>query len=706
MIRGNDRPVRAVDLLATAFRDALSGYEERPGQLRMAEAVTKALESEKHLFVEAGTGTGKTLAYLLPAILSGKKVIISTATKALQEQIVLKDLPLVADVLAEHGVVVQAAMMKGLGNYLCRRRLAEHAASSNDPLAALVVQWARETESGDLAELSRIPEGSETFAAIRSGTDTRIGANCSYYDECFVTRMRKAAEDARIVVVNHHLFFADLALKSGPNGDYASALPPYDAVIFDEAHQMESVATEFFGTRVSSAKAFDILRDARKALMAAGLLDARGEGAIRPALDGAHEATNRFFEAFRDGATSGGEQRRPLLKEDFNEATLTLRGKFDASLDAVGAYCEAHGSHEALVLVARRTKEYRAALDGIIALVLKAGSLKPAPPSEDDDEPSSAEKSAETKGFKEWDPFAGTSAWIEWRERSVVLGASPVEPALLLRRHLWSKIPSVIATSATLATAIGANRAPTFSYAKARLGARQDTDELFAASPFSYEKVAGLFVPLTVPEPSDPAFEGAAFEEMVRLIELTGGGAFVLCTSSRAMRRYAELLRTRVANPVLCQGEGAKHAILSRFRSREDCVLVATMSFWEGVDVPGRALRLVILDKIPFAVPSDPVFKARCEKIEEQGGNAFSQLSVPMAAITLKQGFGRLIRSERDTGIVAILDRRLREKGYGRTLLASLPPARRIATFEDLTRFWAAVEGRREARENDQTSAV
>jgi len=649
--------------------EALSGrlsYERRDGQLAMMDAVERALREDRHLFVEAGTGTGKTLAYLLPALLSGKKVVVSTATIALQEQIFSKDLPMAAAIAEAEGIPVRFALMKGLSNYVCKRRLAEALGMSQAPMLLRLAEWERGSESGDRAEAAFLPEDDPTFAQIASSTETRIGVECKYYDACHVTRMRREAERANLVVVSHHLFLADLALRSGPRGDFASALPAYDAVIFDEAQRLEAVATDFFGVRVTSARVDALLRDAE------GTLSARATKS--PELLKDVEETHRTVEQARVASTaffsrlaslvSTGTERRPLAEGDVSSDLVDAAARLDLAVSLVGGLGTGPRSDEATELVARRAEDLRADLREVLL-----GSSR-----------------ARYGGSREHAP--DRVAWVESRERSVAVGASPIELGQILRGALFDRISTVVCTSATLSTAhpdgsIG------FEFARARLGAPADTLELRVDSPFDYERNAAFFVPSDLPEPKDPSFEERSTQVIVALVEASRGGAFVLCTSVRMMRSYARSLRDRVAYPVMVQGEAPKKLLLARFRASREAVLVATSSFWEGVDVPGEALRLVVLDKIPFAVPTDPVVVARSRRIEAEGGNAFVEYSVPQAAMTLKQGFGRLIRTEQDRGVVALLDARARNKGYGPRLLAGLPRARACATVDDVRAFFA-----------------
>lgn len=666
LVVGPSPNVRPRDVLgpSSPLAAELDGYEHRSGQLAMAEAVERALASETHLFVEAGTGTGKTLAYLVPAVLSGRKVVVSTATRALEEQIFEKDAPLLARALAPWGITPTVAVMKGMSNYVCRRRLLEALAERpGDVDLARIAEWVKTSESGDRAELPGLPESAPAWAAASSGPDTRIGASCKHFDDCFVTRMRREAERAQIVVVNHHLFFADLALRTGPRGDFASVIPPYDAVVFDEAHQLEGVATDFFGVRISSSRVDKLAVDARRAFTACGLLSALGTGPAARLADAVSHAGAGFFRTLERHGLRPGE-RKLLRGADWTHEDAESWARLDAALEALWAFSTANPRDEAVRMLATRAGELRDSLSRVVA---SAHALS------DEADPADVARSA------------GVVPWIDRSERSAALGASPVDLAPTLEGALFSRVPTVVCTSATLATA------GHFHFARARVGATS-ADELVVPSPFDFESRAGLHVAADLPDPTSGAFEAAAVRRVLELVEVTRGGAFILCTSNRSMRALHSAIAARLGRPVLVQGQSPKQALLARFRSRDDSVLVATMSFWEGVDVPGRALRLVVLDKIPFAVPTDPVVAARSARIQAEGGNAFLQYSVPAAAITLKQGFGRLIRSRRDFGVVAVLDSRLSRRSYGRTLLQSLPPAQRLPTIDDVRAFYAAVD--------------
>ncbi|AUX41986.1 helicase [Sorangium cellulosum] len=685
---------RAASLLGPSgpLARGLEGYEDREGQLAMASAVERALEEDRILLCEAGTGTGKTLAYLVPAILSGRKVVVSTATKALEDQIFTKDLPLVAEHLR---LDPRAALVKGLGNYLCLRRFNElrqspgAGAGTAGRSLPLLEAWAQDTEMGDVAELAYLAEGDPLWREVASSSETRLGSSCDYYDDCFVTKMKRESEAARLLIVNHHLFFADLALKiAGARRGFAGAgaLPPYDAVVFDEAHQLEDIATGFFGVRVSRARVDSMLRDADRAFISSGLADrilGRGEGTALTAV--VREAADALFDRLArlggaPGAGDRGESRVPLARDVWSGELLGAYHRLDDVLEALAGYASANAISEAVQLVGNRAAQLR---DDAARIV---------------------------------DPATNQVTWVEVRGRTVSFGASPVDLGDMLREHVFERIGSVVLTSATLTT--GGSAGSGFRFLRSRMGLDGEVavpvDELEVPSPFDYPAAALLYTPRDLPEATDASFVECAADRMAELIAITGGGAFVLCTSNRAMHALAAALRVRLDRaaaaataaaragaeggasarraraPLLVQGDAPKGTLLRRFRAERHAVLVATMSFWEGVDVPGEALRLVIIEKLPFAVPTDPVVAARCAAIEQAGGNPFIAYSVPQAAITLKQGFGRLIRARTDRGIVAVLDRRIRTRGYGRVLLDSLPDARRTERLEDVRAFWAA----------------
>ena len=609
----------------------VSGYEHRPGQIRMARAVQEALEHDGLLLVEAGTGTGKTWAYLIPSALSGRRVLVSTGTRALQDQIMEKDLP----ALKRHlGIDIDAACVKGLANYVCLRRFAElqRSADAAQPRFAqalpLLRSWVETTQSGDRADLAAIAEEAPIWSRVVSGSDTRIGARCDYYDDCFVTRARRRAEAAQLVVVNHHLFFADLALR---DTGFASVLPDYDAVIFDEAHQIEDTATSFFGSRVSVAMLERLVRDARAAVHG----ERGGTRHETRLLDAVLQHASNFFAALPSDANGG---RVPLPRESFPEPELFA---LDNALAELSASCRnVRPPRERVLQIARRTDQLRQAL----------GSLE-AP---------------------------GQVSWSLGGARSPSVGSSPIDVGPLLRERLLERVPCIVFTSATLTTG------GTFDFVKRRLGIDAEVSEEVVESHFRYEEQAALYAPSHLPDPRSREFPDAAATEILELIRMSEGGAFVLCTSLRMMRILAERVGEELDYEWFVQGDAPKQTLLDRFRDQGNAVLFATASFWEGVDVPGAALRLVIIDKLPFEVPSDPVVAARCKRLDEAGESSFMRYLVPAAALSLKQGFGRLIRTTRDRGVVAILDSRIRRKGYGKVFLRSLPPALVCDTLDEV----------------------
>jgi len=702
----------AAELLGPAgpFARAMAGYESRPSQLEMAAAVERCLNSEGVLLIEAGTGTGKTLAYLVPALLEAgrKRVVISTATRALQDQIFHKDLPLALGVL---GLDLDVALMKGLPNYVCRRRH-EELKSSAESLKPewvrslpLVDSWLQESQTGAIEELGGLPEDDPIWPRITASSERRIGSSCAYYERCYVTAMKRQAANARLIVVNHHLFFADLALR-GPHP--SSVLPDYDAVIFDEAHQLEQVATEHFGLSVSSARLGRLLGDAARLLE-------RELGA--PAVD-ALQRIGRLGEELFDALARGlatQEGRAPVPPEawagEVEERWFALDTGLEVLSGRMDVLCQTEraegGPSEALSALVRRANGLREDLASI------------------------------ARGIP------GRIVWFESAARSRKLSASPVDLSELLQTRLFDVTPSVVLTSATLTSGskLAESSAPRrepepappessvqialdpeawseleswrdpeasapppsvvpsgpFAFQRRRLGLGEDLyriDELVVRSPFDFESQALLYLPDDLPLPDEPTFGAASAERTRQLIELCEGGAFVLTTSLRSLHALAQALAGRVGSRRLCvQGEAPKAKLLERFRDAGDAVLVATSSFWQGVDIPGSALRLVVLEKAPFPTPSDPILMARSQALELAGESPFQRLHLPLAQLTLKQGFGRLIRSRSDYGVVALLDGRVHRRGYGRRLLASLPPARRVTALEDVAAFWAQFRG-------------
>ncbi len=616
----------------------LPGYEERPAQRRLSEAVADVLEHGGLLLAEAGTGTGKTLAYLLPAVLSERRVVISTGTKNLQEQLVQKDLPILAKAL---GRELRVAVMKGRANYLCLLRFASFGKAGSFrrleelPVYRSVEAWSATTDTGDRSEVADMPDTVEFWREVSAASENCIGQACSLFDACFVTKMRQRALEADVVVVNHHLLCADLAVK---DGSYGSVIPAYDTLILDEAHLIEDVATQYFGVQVSSHKVEELVRDVERELKAASL-DARE---LRAEAEGLRVKSERFFT--RLARARPGRLAPNWMTEAMAEESLGLLQRLEGVRTALMAVPD---RPEAITGLAGRTL----ALTSDVAFLMRA---------ETDDH----------------------VYFAETRGRGVFLRAMPIDVSGRLKELLFDELRAAVLTSATLAVDGG------FAYVKDRLGI-VPSDELLLASPFRYEEQALLYVPHGMPEPIAPEFVDRAADEVVRLVELSRGRAFVLFTSYANMNAVAERIAGRVAYPILIQGEAPKAQLLDTFRATPHAVLLATTSFWQGVDVAGEQLSCVIVDKLPFASPGDPVVAARIERLRNRGQNAFGEYQVPVAVLMLKQGLGRLIRTASDHGILAVLDSRLVRKAYGRRFLDSLPPARLVHELDSVARFMA-----------------
>ena len=640
-------------------------YEYRPGQIDMAEAVLRAFEQKRHLIVEAGTGTGKTLAYLVPAIAaacgSGARVVISTGTKNLQEQLMDKDIPFLQETLP---VKFRAALMKGRNNYACLHRI-KHA-QSTPVLEGLdqidqfdeVFRWSTITETGDRAELYNLPENLPFWRHIDARSDTCLGQQCPDFEPCFITRMRQRAMDADIIVVNHHLFFADLALR---NGAYGAVLPDYAAVILDEAHQIEDVASEYFGAGVSNYQIDELLYDA------GGLKLEDGEATRELTRISARiqRFADAFWISFREGRGLEGR------------FALTPRGASSTTREGP----DFDNAGEAPALPANSSSDsYRALDNALHRLETAIDILKDPPP----DAESLLRRTRELRFSLNFIVRADDRKfvyWIERRGRGVFLRASPIDVSAMLQDKLFEKVPTVVLTSATLSSA------GNFRFIRERLGLDK-ADEMMAESIFDFQSQAVLYLPQTMPDPRSPQWGRAAADEVIKIVNATEGRAFVLSTSLAGMNELYERVASQIDYPCFVQGSASKGALLKTFRTTPNAVLFATSSFWQGVDVRGDQLSCVIIDKLPFAVPSDPVVAARQRFIEEQGGSSFYEYSVPQAVISLKQGLGRLIRSTTDRGVLAVLDPRLRTKMYGQTFLKSLPPCRITSDISQLARVF------------------
>jgi len=628
-------------------------YEYRPGQITMARAVMRAFEQKRHLIVEAGTGTGKTLAYLVPAVaaaLGGRgRVIISTGTKNLQEQLMEKDIPFLQGILPKP---FSATYMKGRNNYLCLNRLGR--AEASPILEGLeevdyfdeVLQWSRETEIGDRAELARLPESLSFWRHIDARSESCLGQKCPEFEPCFITRMRGRAQQADIVVVNHHLFFADLNLR---NGMYGAVLPDYTAVILDEAHLIEDVASEYFGSQVSNYQIDDLIRDV-------GMLrieDSETDRELTRSASRLSTFADSFWMGFRQGRGDEGGGRYPIVPGTF--AVRNISGGFTST--PLG---DQYSALEGALMRVETT------LDGI----------KEKPP-----EVENLVRRIRQIRFDLQFIVTGSDRkfvyWIERRNRGIFLRASPIDVAGLLQDKLFDEIPTVVLTSATLSS--GGN----FAFIRDRLGL-DAADDLIAESTFDYESQAILYLPPRMPDPRSRDWSEACATEVIRILNATEGRAFVLSTSIAGMRALYEQVSPEIDYPSLLQGSASKGQLLKTFRETSNAVLFATSSFWQGVDVRGEQLSCVIIDKLPFAVPTDPIVAARQRYIEDMGGSSFHEYSVPQAIISLKQGLGRLIRSTTDRGVLAVLDPRLRTKPYGRTFIKSLPKCRITSEIDDL----------------------
>jgi ATP-dependent DNA helicase DinG len=660
-----DSPTRALPTLHEFFapggilaRSSLP-YEYRSGQLEMAKAVERALAERRHLIVEAGTGTGKTLAYLLPALRTGQRVIVSTGTKALQDQLYFRDVPFLETLVGE----LRVCYMKGRANYLCRHKLS---ALRNQPILSgleeidqyrQISEWEQTTESGDRAELSGMPESSALWQKLDARTEACLGSTCPDYRRCFITEMRRKALESDIIIVNHHLFFADVAVKREAAGaPDAGILPEAAAVVFDEAHELEDVASSYFGLSVSNIRFEELARDTDVLL--------RGkEGAESlPALTQQLRDRARIFFA---GLPLAGDGRQPFSgREEFLETEGDLYMAVRATLQRLEAEMDGMKADEAPGLrkrVARLRSELEFLLESSASNMvfwmerrISAGG--------------SSERSAARGAFRA-------------QSRTTFLQATPIDVSELLFELVFDQIPTVVLTSATLTVQGG------FEHIRKRLGL-SEARELVVPSHFKYGEQALLYLPPEMPDPREPEFPEAAARCIQRVLEITQGRAFCLFTSYAQMRNLYERLMPVLDFPILLHGTAPRKTLLKEFRATPNAVLFGTSSFWQGVDVQGEALSCVIIDRLPFEVPSDPVVSARMKAIEENGGKPFFDYQVPNAVLTLKQGFGRLIRSLEDRGVLVLLDPRVRTKRYGQTFLASLPPYRMTETITDVEEFF------------------
>jgi ATP-dependent DNA helicase DinG len=623
-------------------------YEFRRGQLQMAEAVELALQEKRHLIVEAGTGTGKTLAYLVPVIRSGKRVIISTGTKTLQEQLFYKDVPF----LKEHLGELRVCYMKGRSNYLCRKKLYD---LTSQPILngleeinqfRIISDWEKTTETGDRAELSGLPETSHLWPKLDARTDRCIGSECQQFDRCFITEMRRRALESDIIIVNHHLFCADLAIKASMDrSPDAGVLPDAGVVVFDEAHELEDIAADYFGVTVSNLRIDDLLRDVEQTLRRADIPVTD----VLQASARVREHSQLFFAILPPGEGRFAFENRAEFLEENGDEYLGLQNALNHLYTELQAIPK---KPEEVHAMSRRVEELRMQLGFVMEAKQK-----------------------------------NTVFWIERRgerrggQHNVFLQATPISVSDILRNTLFEHLDSAVLTSATLAVSGG------FEYIRNRLGI-QHARELVVPSHFDYASQALLYIPPDLPDPRDPRFVEKASQRVRQLLEITRGRAFCLFTSYALMNQLYERLLGELEFPMLLQGSAPKNALLDEFRMTPNAVLFATSSFWQGVDVQGEQLSCVIIDKLPFAVPNDPVVAARIKAIDEDGGNAFFEYQVPSAVISLKQGFGRLIRSLHDRGLLCLLDNRILSKRYGKVFLDSLPRYGRTTDVKAVEEFF------------------
>ena len=622
----------------------IEGYSERLQQLEMALAIADAIKNNTQLVAEAGTGTGKTFAYLVPALLTGGKVIISTGTKNLQDQLYGRDLPNVRDALK---VPVTVAMLKGRANYVCHYHLEraeqEGRFSSRDDAkyVHVIKVFAENSKTGDKSELNSVPESAMIWASVTSTRDNCLGSDCAYYKECFVMEARKKALAADVVVVNHHLFFADVMLR---DEGVAELLPTANTVIFDEAHQLPEVAGLFFGEDVSTSQLHELAQDC----MAAHLTLAKDCIELGKAIPVLEKAAKDFRLIF---AYEGS--RLPVQK------ALALKG-----------FEEAYKHMQIQLKVLEKVLETQAARDPLLEKCWQRSE-------------------ALYDLFSRWQSAENNNLvrWVEVFTHSVQLHATPLSVAEGFGKQLNAQPRAWIFTSATLAVKSD------FSHYIQQMGL-QDAKTGFWESPFNYQEQALLYVPPDMPDPNSPSYTSCVVVAALPVLQASGGRAFVLSTSLRAMREIHALLKEAFAengieSPLLLQGECSRTELLDRFRRLGNAVLVGSQSFWEGVDVRGEALSVVIIDKLPFAPPDDPVLSARVDKLNAEGKNAFMEYQLPYSVITLKQGAGRLIRDENDRGVLMICDPRLITKSYGKKIWQSLPPFKRTREIADVQAFFA-----------------
>ena len=660
---------------------AVNQYEARKEQVEVANHVAASIRDAQSLVAEAGTGTGKTLAYLVPALASGLRVVLSTGTRNLQEQIINQELPLLESAV---GRQFDVQVMKGRSNYLCHHRADRVSRQGVLPnttqgrLFARVMAWRHETQSGDRAELADLPDDNPLWPEVSATGEQCLGRTCDDFERCWVTQMRRQAQTAQLIIVNHHLYFADAGLKANAGSSSVELIPPHDLVIFDEAHDVDEVASQHFGFEVSDARLFQLLRDIGQATIEDRDLHAR----LSPIITQAELRTRQLFDGLP--IARGRKGRTPLPSEAVGPELHHRWENLDQGLCLLEAAL-ADTKREDLTQLSRRVASFIVELAFVLHQPQRAGILGEVESqldharmlTEEDDlyyaEPDEVAR-----------PLVPFVRYVEFSARTRKILARPLEVAPLMRWVLATR--PALYVSATLAVD------KSFTAYRRRIGL-DEGNEVMVESPFNYAEQTRLYLPNDLPEPNSPDFVEAAIDRASDLISASGGGAFVLCTSYHMLQAMKRELQPMTGLRILTQGDAPRSQLLRTFREDGHAVLVATLSFWQGVDVPGSALRLVVIDKIPFASPGDPLVEARIELIRSRGGSPFSQYQLPHAAILLRQGFGRLIRRKTDTGMVSILDPRMTRKGYGRVLLRSLPETPIIQNLQEAIEYLDTHEG-------------
>jgi ATP-dependent DNA helicase DinG len=678
------------DAVAAAFAPggplalAMPEFEPRAGQAEMAAAVARVFEDGGVLLAQAGTGTGKTLAYLVPAVLSRERVLISTGTKNLQEQIYFKDIPALRDAL---GIPFTATYMKGRANYLCVHKLDQLAdgvgPAVHDVFLPMIREWSARTETGDRAELQDLPEDLAFWHDVSATADTCLGTECPRYDDCFVTRMRQRAAESDVVIVNHHLLCADAAVRQNAFGE---VIPAFTRAIIDEAHQLEDVATQYFGFNVSTYRCEELARDVERLIATGGIEERGAKEELAKAAQRLRDHAQSFFTELAFAHRSSGRARN---EERTRATAVSLAQTHDSAGDLSGAL-DILESTLALLNPVRLKPDNS---DGVrtvrlppVAAVVGAvsGSVGLQADHGSEDAAALARRAGQLRDDLRFLLRGNDDSYVyfvEFRGRGTFLRASPIDVSTIIRDLLLDRMHTTVLTSATL-TVDGA-----FGYIRARLGIGR-ADEVRLTSEFDFRQQSILYLPPKMPDPRSENFAVAASREVIEILRRTHGRAFVLFTSYAMMRSVQAMAEMALDYPIFAQGTAPRSQLLNQFRATPNAVLFATSSFWQGVDVVGEALSCVIVDKIPFASPGDPITAARIEQIRARGGDPFGEYQVPLAILALQQGLGRLIRHRRDRGVLAVLDPRLRTMGYGRRFVASLPPAPIVHDLDSIETFF------------------